>query len=570
MPDASSTETAPGARVERVLVCCSDPALVEAIERSLSAAALPACCEVRRASDPDGARESNRQAPPDLVLIDAAAARDLLTELTADEYAPPVLVLAGGLSADEQRRLWEAGAFAVVSTAGDLAQFVRPALTYRRLERENKLIREESDLIHTELLTSYGAVSEQSHVLEAEVRRRTQALQESEQKYRALINDANEAIFLVERDSFRILEVNRKAAELTGVPEQDLVNQSLTDLIAPQEAAGLEQAFRHMAESGNLLHPNLTLRRPQAGSLTVDLSASLIRYGGPEVMQCICHDVTDRKRLEAHLLNYTEELERQVAERTRELQRSHAQLLQQEKMAALGQLVAGIAHEMHTPIGTITSNADILTRSLARLRQFFSGEGCPESVRNNPELTRVVGIVEEISRVNQLASDRIIAIVRSLRNFARLDEAEVKSADLHEGIESTLTLVHHQLRNRIKVERQFGQIPRIPCHANQLNQVFMNMLVNASHAIQGTGTITIRTFREDDMVKIQISDTGSGIRPENLHRIFDPGFTTKGVGVGTGLGLSICYKIIQEHGGRIDVQSEVGRGTTFTISLPVQ
>ena len=341
------------------------------------------------------------------------------------------------------------------------------------------------------------------------MQRRTQALQESEQKYRALINDANEAIFLVERDSFNILEVNRKAAELTGIPEAELVNRRLTGLLAAQDAEALRQACQS-PEAASLLHTNLTLRRPEADSLVVDLSASLIRYGGNQLLQCICHDVTDRKRLEAHLRHYAEDLERQVEERTSQLQRSHTQLLQQEKMAALGQLVAGIAHEMHTPIGTITSNADILTRSLARLHALFAGEACPESFRSSPELTRVIGIVEEISRVNQLACDRIIGIVRSLRNFARLDEAEVKSADIHQGIESTLTLVRHELKNRITVEKHYGAIPMIQCHPNQLNQVFMNMLVNASHAIKGPGAITIRTFRENDLVKVQISDTEIG------------------------------------------------------------
>jgi two-component system NtrC family sensor kinase len=254
----------------------------------------------------------------------------------------------------------------------------------------------------------------------------------------------------------------------------------------------------------------------------------------------------------------------------RDLQRSNNQLIQQEKMAALGALVAGIAHDMHTPIGTITSNSDILSRSLARLRDLISSDCCPDSFRKNPDVVRVVNIVEEISKVNQLASDRIVGIVRSLRNFARLDEAEVRKADIHEALESTLTLIHHELKSRITVIREYGDIPQIDCHPNQLNQVFMNILVNAAHAIRGSGAITIRTFREGGSVKVQISDTGSGIPPDVLPKIFDPGFTTKGVGVGTGLGLAICYKIVQDHKGRIDVETEVGRGTTFTITLPIE
>ena len=161
-----------------------------------------------------------------------------------------------------------------------------------------------------------------------------------------------------------------------------------------------------------------------------------------------------------------------------------------------------------------------------------------------------------------------MGLVGSLKNFARLDEADLKKADIHEGLESTLTLVQHEFKNRIQVERQYGNIPQVECHPNAINQVFMNLLVNASQAIPDRGTITIRTLKKGEFVRIAISDTGVGIPAENLSKVFDPGFTTKGVGFGTGLGLSICYKIIQEHHGRIEVESS-DRGTTFTVVLPL-
>ena len=224
---------------------------------------------------------------------------------------------------------------------------------------------------------------------------------------------------------------------------------------------------------------------------------------------------------------------------------------------------------MNTPIGTINSNADTLGRSLAKLRDIVTSESSDEAVRENRALQHVLSVVEDISRVNQLASERIVAIVSTLRNFARLDEADLKTADLQEGLESTLTLVHHELKNRVRVVKEYGDIPSIRCHPNQINQVFMNLLVNASQAIEGKGEVRIKTFREGDMVNVQISDTGVGIPPENLSRIFDPGFTTKGVGVGTGLGLSICFKIVQDHGGNIDLETEIGKGSTFTVRLPV-
>jgi signal transduction histidine kinase len=236
--------------------------------------------------------------------------------------------------------------------------------------------------------------------------------------------------------------------------------------------------------------------------------------------------------------------------------------IQSEKMAALGLLVAGVAHEINTPMGAIHSNNDIMERVVPRIRKAL---GPPVDTE---EAVRLLDILQGVCQNNEIATGRIVRIVRSLKNFARLDEAERKKADIHEGIESTLTLLQHQLKKRIHIEKHFAELPEIECYPNELNQVFMNLLVNAAQAIPDRGTITIRTSRNDQNVKVEISDSGIGIPPEHLSKIFDPGFTTKGVGVGTGLGLAICYKIVQEHHGTIEVESS-NQGTTFTITLPL-
>jgi two-component system, NtrC family, sensor kinase len=238
-----------------------------------------------------------------------------------------------------------------------------------------------------------------------------------------------------------------------------------------------------------------------------------------------------------------------------------SQLIQSEKMAALGLLVAGVAHEINTPMGAIHSNNDIMTRAVGKVRKLL--EPAPDK-----EVRRLLDILGEICRNNEIATERIMNIVRSLKNFARLDEAELKKVNIHEGIESTLSLLRHQLKNRIRIVKCFGDIPEIECYPNELNQVFMNILVNAAQAIKHRGEITVKTWREGDRVKIAISDTGVGIPPENLSKVFDPGFTTKGVGLGTGLGLSLCYKIVQDHRGTIEAESSK-QGTTFTISIPL-
>ncbi|MFI5398822.1 MAG: ATP-binding protein [Candidatus Binatia bacterium] len=272
-----------------------------------------------------------------------------------------------------------------------------------------------------------------------------------------------------------------------------------------------------------------------------------------------------------------EHLEQKVQERTAELSRTltelrdaQTQLVQSEKMAALGNLVAGVAHEINTPLGAVSSNTDLVSRALTKAKDVLADADQIERARSF--LEKAIAMAE----VSQEACRRIGEIVRSLRNFSRLDEAEHKPADLHEGLDSTLTLITHLTKNRITVRREYGQLPHIPCHANQLNQVFLNVLVNAAQAIAGEGDITIRTRLEPAAgsgstaaAVVEISDTGCGITPDNLPKIFDPGFTTKGVGVGTGLGLAICYRIVASHRGRIEVESVRDQGTTFRIVLPI-
>jgi signal transduction histidine kinase len=163
----------------------------------------------------------------------------------------------------------------------------------------------------------------------------------------------------------------------------------------------------------------------------------------------------------------------------------------------------------------------------------------------------------------------VINIVRRLKSFARLDEAELKTVDIHEGLEDTLILIHHELKHNITVVKNFGDVPPLSCFPGQLNQVFLNLLINSKQAIKGKGTISITTFVKNNKTHIVIKDNGVGIPKEKLRRIFDPGFTTKGRGVGAGLGLSICYQIIQDHRGEIKVESVLGKGATFTVVLPM-
>jgi signal transduction histidine kinase len=274
----------------------------------------------------------------------------------------------------------------------------------------------------------------------------------------------------------------------------------------------------------------------------------------------------ERQRSALLLRNAHESLEQTVEERTRELKEKQAQLVQSEKMAALGQLVAGIAHEVNTPLGAIYSNNDTLKRSLARLREQLENDDA-----DSGRLFKLLDIADNLNSISADAIHRIIKIVGSLRNFARLDQAEVEPVDLHEGIDTTLTLVNHKIKRRIKVHKDYApDLPAVECHGSQINQVLMNLFVNAIQAIDGKGEIWITTRSLGDDVTIEIRDSGRGIAAEHMGRIFDPGFTTKGVGIGTGLGLAIVHQIMEEHHGRIEIHSRVGEGTTVRLSLPAE
>jgi two-component system NtrC family sensor kinase len=207
-------------------------------------------------------------------------------------------------------------------------------------------------------------------------------------------------------------------------------------------------------------------------------------------------------------------------------------------------------------------------RAMGRLRSTLESE-FGDTLQTDRAMRAPLQVIGDANRVIATGAERVTEIVRSLRSFARLDDAERKEADLHEGIENTLTLVYHDLKNRIEVVKEYGQLPLVQCFPSRLNQIFLNLLVNAGQAIEGKGKITIATRTVGETVEIDISDTGRGISPENLSHIFDPSFTTKGVGVGTGLGLSICYQIAEDHQGEIRVVSREGEGTTFTVVLPI-
>ncbi len=253
--------------------------------------------------------------------------------------------------------------------------------------------------------------------------------------------------------------------------------------------------------------------------------------------------------IQAELYKKNEEMVKDLRKTLKELQDTQLKLINSEKMASLGQLVAGVAHEINTPVASIKSNNEITKKLITQI--------------NDKELA---GLLKEVNEIDTEAIARINRLVVSLRKFVRLDEAELQDADINKEIDLTLDLIRHETKNRIEVVKNYGKLPPIKCYPNMLNQVFMNILVNAAHAIKGEGIITIDTAFKNKNLVVKIKDTGCGIKEPD--KIFFAGYTTKGVGVGTGLGLAISQKIVEKHHGKIDVKTKINKGSEFCITIP--
>jgi len=309
--------------------------------------------------------------------------------------------------------------------------------------------------------------------------------------------------------------------------------------------------------------------------------------------------IKERERVEQELSHYRAHLEELVTQRTAELQRANddlvstnkrleqaqTQLVHSEKMASIGVLAAGVAHEINNPIGFVSSNLTALSQYVEGLLQLISAYEAAEPAmaaaaplhldailrsKNAIDLDYLRDDVGDLGRETAEGLARVKKIVQDLKDFSHVGESQWQMVDLHKGIDSTLNIARNEIKYKVDVIKEFGTLPEIECLPSEINQVFMNLFVNAAHAIETRGEIRIRTGVDDDGVWAEVADTGKGIAPENLQRIFEPFFMTKPVGQGTGLGLALSYSIIQKHHGKLEVRSTEGVGTTFRIGLPLR
>jgi PAS domain S-box-containing protein len=378
-------------------------------------------------------------------------------------------------------------------------------------------------------------------------------VEEKLELYREIFMNSIDVITVLDPEG-SIIERNPAHEKRTGYTDDEVLGKSPIQFLGEKQIAEIYQSLDNQGSyRGEILGT-----KKDGTPVWIDMSIFPIldKSGKPCRYVGMGRDITEIKMALADL-----------AFANQELRDTQSQLVQSEKMASLGSLVAGIAHEINTPVGAISSMHDTLVRAVEKLRTNLE-EKAPGLLESDRQVRNAFELIRSANDVINTGCSRVTEIVRRLRSFARLDEAELKTVDIHDGLEDTLILIHHEIKHNITVEKDFGKIPAISVYPGRLNQVFLNILNNARQAIKDKGTITIKTYLSDGKVHVAISDTGVGISPDDVKNVFDPGFTTKGVGVGTGLGLSICYQIVQEHRGEIKVESERGKGTTFTVALP--
>jgi PAS domain S-box-containing protein len=404
----------------------------------------------------------------------------------------------------------------------------------------------------------------------------------------------DEMLGRLEPGTLRWLNATPAVEAFVGQTVEQLRRRSFPEFLHPDDRALAEDEFRKAVEVGE--RHDFVLRIPDtAGRMRYVRVYTQARYnkdGSINHIRCYLKDVTERIQAEQELRRRTEQLttaNEQLRQANQRLKDAQSQLVHSEKLASLGTLAAGMAHEINNPLAFAMNNVAVMGRDIRDLLQLLElhEEGAADLRRNNPELSEKIDrlradtdlayLRENLPRMVETTRrglQRVAKIVENLRGFAQLDRSHIAMLDVNLALDHCLGMLTDTLRQQqVTVRREYQDLPPVECAAAHVNQVFLNLLMNALQAIaatgRGTGEIGVLTRAEENEVLVEIADDGCGIPEEALPRIFDPFFTTKPVGQGTGLGLSMCHGIVAEHGGRIDVESTVGRGSKFLVRLPV-
>ena len=558
-----------GSTRPRILVVDDDPVNLAALGRLLHAH-----YEVLLAPSGERALQIAAGAPqPDLILLDVLMPEmngyDVLARLRenpATRDIPVIFVTGLDSTADEERGL-ELGAVDYVTKP------YRPPIVLARVRAQ------------LELKRARDWLADQNAYLEAAVMRRSEILH-------AVTAAAQDGIIMID-DAGRIAYWNPAAERIFGYEAREALGRELHPLLAPprlHEACAKGLAGFRATGAGDFVGKTteLSALRKDGTQFPVEISLAAIQRDGAWWSVGVVRDITERKWMEAESateMTALTWLNDEYKEINDKLVQAQNQLLQSEKLASIGLLAAGVAHEINNPIGFVNSNLGTLKNYvdslLALVAAYEKAEadsadstpafGAVNALKTELDLSYLKEDVGSLLAESLDGLDRVKKIIQSLKDFSHVDTEETwRAEDIRQGIDSTLNVVWNELKYKCEVRKEYGDMPPVECLISHLNQVFMNLLVNAAQAIDDHGTITIRTGMQGEEAWVEIADTGKGIPPENLARIFDPFFTTKPVGKGTGLGLSVTYSIVEKHHGRIAVASEVGKGTTFRIWLPLK
>jgi len=421
------------------------------------------------------------------------------------------------------------------------------------------------------------------------------AMRESEAQYRLLFESANEAIFIVKGE--QLIDCNPSTLRTFGCTKEQIVKQPLLQF-SPELQPDGKDSIEKVQEKINLTlekKPQFfewRCKRYDGTPFDAEVSLNPLELSDGVLLQAMVRDITERKRAAEALRLAYEKLEKA----NRELKEMQSQMVQSEKLASIGQLAAGVAHEMNTPVGFVASNFQTLQSYMNKFRDLLtlydelaseveSSEkemllnkvSVIDKSRNTMKIDFIIKDIQGLFDDSREGLERVTNIIQNLRDFSRIDQAEFfDEYNINEGIKATLVVARNEIKYYTDVKTELSEVPAIYCNSGQINQVFLNILVNAAQAIKARqgegekGTITIRTYSSANEVVCEIEDDGPGIDSDKLTKIFDPFFTTKPAGKGTGLGLSVSYDIIvTKHKGKLLVDSAVGKGAKFTIKLPI-
>ena len=442
------------------------------------------------------------------------------------------------------------------------------------------------------LLKPNPGLGPQSSAPALQLEKALQDLKNKDAQYRSIFENVSDGLVVIDLDTGMLLAANPAYCQMHGYSYDEILTLNPLDLIPPQYHQKFT-TFLTTVKSGQEFTCEANCRKPDGSIFCIEIKSVPFWYEGQFSSLSVIRDVTERKQMEMAIQEKNASLQQAMTE----LQQAQVQLVHSAKMSSLGQLVAGIAHEINNPLSLIYGNLSYIEsyiQTLVNMMQCYQRCNLPQSPAIEVELAKidlpfVQNDLAQTLRSMQTGAERISQIVLSLRNFSRIDESELKTVNIHDGIDNTLLMLAHRLgaspeRPAIEVSREYSDLPIVQCYPSQLNQVFLNIMANAVDAIEAcddtrdtetpqarSGQIGLRTsMLNSEWVEIAIADNGPGIPESIQQKIFEPFFTTKPIGKGIGMGMAISYQIIvEQHGGRLECRSVTGTGTEIVVQIPI-